>query len=61
MRCTFCGNNIRPGTGKLYVKKSGRVLQFCSSKCENNALKLGRKPRSTKWTKTARKAKKVGK
>ena len=57
MRCTFCGANIYTGTGKIYVKKSGRVLHFCSSKCEKNLIKLGRKPRDIKWTREARKEK----
>ncbi len=54
--CSFCGKEIVPGTGKLYIKKDGKVLHFCSTKCEKNMLKLGRKPREHKWTKESRKA-----
>lgn len=50
MKCTFCGKVVPEGTGKIYVKKDGRILNFCSSKCEKNLLKLGRKPAHVKWT-----------
>ena len=49
--CSFCGNEIEPGTGKLYVKKDGNVLYFCKNKCQKNMLKLKRIPRKVKWTK----------
>ena len=49
--CSFCGKDIEQGTGKMYVKLDGKVLNFCSSKCEKNMVVLGRKPRNTKWTK----------
>ena len=49
-RCDFCRKNVEQGTGKIYVTKEGRVFDFCSMKCEKNMLKLGRKPRTTKWT-----------
>ncbi|NQV08573.1 50S ribosomal protein L24e [Candidatus Woesearchaeota archaeon] len=50
MKCSFCGEQIRPGTGKMFVKIDGKILYFCSSKCDKNMLKLKRKPRKTKWT-----------
>ena len=49
-RCDFCKKKIEPGTGKKYVKNDGKVLDFCSSKCEKSLLKLKRKPREWKWT-----------
>ncbi len=49
--CDFCKEEIEPGTGKKLVTKSGSIMDFCSSKCEKNMLKLDRKPRTTKWTK----------
>lgn len=49
-RCDFCRKSIEPGTGKMFVRKDGKVFDFCSSKCEKNMLKLGRKPRTTRWT-----------
>ena len=50
MKCSFCGTDIPPGTGLMYVQKDGKILYFCSRKCEKNMLKLGRKPRKVKWT-----------
>ncbi|MBN2142494.1 50S ribosomal protein L24e [Candidatus Woesearchaeota archaeon] len=50
VKCEFCRNTLAAGTGKLYVKKDGKQLYFCSSKCEKNLLKLGRKPRNVTWT-----------
>lgn len=49
-KCTFCGEVIAQGTGKIYVQKDAKVLYFCSSKCEKNHLKLKRKPLRTKWS-----------
>ena len=49
-KCNFCGSNISPGTGKIYVKTDGRKFNFCSNKCEKNMINLGRKPASIKWT-----------
>ena len=60
-RCTFCGLTIEKGTGKMFVYTSGRVANFCSTKCEKNLLKLKRKPLKTKWTEVARKEKSVRK
>jgi large subunit ribosomal protein L24e len=50
-KCSFCGNPIERGTGKMFVEKDGRILYFCSTKCEKNQFKLGRKARKLKWTK----------
>jgi large subunit ribosomal protein L24e len=47
--CSFCGQEIEPGTGKMFVRRDGSVLYFCSSKCEKNMLKLKRVPRKIKW------------
>ncbi|KYK30891.1 MAG: 50S ribosomal protein L24e [Theionarchaea archaeon] len=49
MKCNFCEKDIEKGTGKMYVRKDGSVLYFCSSKCEKNMVKLRRKPRKFKW------------
>jgi large subunit ribosomal protein L24e len=49
-KCNFCGKNIEEGTGKMVVQTTGKILRFCSSKCEKNLLKLKRKPRDFKWT-----------
>ena len=57
--CSFCGNNIEKGTGKMYVKKDAKVLYFCSMKCEKNMIKLGRTSRLTEWTREYDKLKKA--
>jgi large subunit ribosomal protein L24e len=50
MKCSFCQEIIKKGTGKIYVKKTGKILYFCSMKCEKNLNKLGHKPLTTRWT-----------
>ncbi len=50
-KCTFCGEILEKGTGKMYVQNDGKVLYFCRMKCEKNMLKLGRKAIRTKWSK----------
>lgn len=54
--CSFCGNEIEPATGKMYIRKDGTVFVFCSSKCQNNMIKLRRVPRWTPWTQAFRRA-----
>jgi len=48
--CTFCGTEIEPGTGRMYIKKDGVVYNFCTSKCFKNLVVLKRVPRRTTWT-----------
>lgn len=50
IKCSFCGSAIRFGTGMMYVKNDGIVLNFCSSKCRKSMVKLHRDPRKLKWT-----------
>ncbi|MEK6941192.1 MAG: 50S ribosomal protein L24e [Nanoarchaeota archaeon] len=58
-KCTFCGETLTTGTGKMYVKKDGKVLYFDKSKCQKNMLNLNRKPREVRWTEEGRIAKKL--
>ncbi len=51
MKCSFCGKEIPEGTGKIFVKKDGKVLYFDKNKCEKNMIKLKRKPVYIKWSK----------
>ena len=60
-RCSFCKEVINKGTGKIFVKTDGKILNFCSTKCEKNMLKLKRKPRYVKWTQEHQTIKKEGK
>ena len=57
MKCSFCNNEIPKGAGTMYVKVSGQIMYFCSSKCEKNMLKLNRIPREQKWTSNKEKPK----
>ena len=57
--CTFCGEQIEPGTGKMYVKKDGTVWLFCTNKCYKNMIELGRIPRRTTWTRAAKREKEI--
>ncbi len=49
--CSFCGEQIEPGTGKMYVRKDGTTLLFCTNKCYKNMIELKRVPRNVTWTK----------
>ncbi|HJX04609.1 MAG TPA: 50S ribosomal protein L24e [Thermoplasmata archaeon] len=57
--CTFCGDEIEPGTGRMYIKKDGVVYHFCTSKCFKNMVILGRVPRRTTWTRYYEREKQV--
>ena len=57
--CSFCGKEIEPGTGRMYVKKDGSVLYFCSSKCYKNMIELKRVPRRVTWTEEYQKEKRI--
>jgi len=52
MDCNFCSIRIPRGTEYIFVTSKGKALYFCSSKCYKNLVKLNRKPRETRWTKT---------
>ncbi|MFC5367419.1 50S ribosomal protein L24e [Salinirubrum litoreum] len=54
-QCDYCGADIEPGTGTMFVHTDGTVTHFCSSKCEKNA-DLGREPREVNWTEQGRRA-----
>ena len=43
MKCTYCGIDIERGTGKIYVRKTGKIFNFCSSKCEKYMVVLGKR------------------
>ncbi|WP_323676561.1 50S ribosomal protein L24e [Halorubellus sp. PRR65] len=47
--CDYCGDDIEPGTGTMFVRKDGTTIHYCSAKCEKNA-DLGREPRDLEWT-----------
>ena len=47
--CDYCGADIEPGTGTMFVHVNGSITHYCSAKCEKNA-DLGREPRDLEWT-----------
>ncbi len=53
MKCSFCSIVVEKGTGKMYVYSGGKILYFCSNRCEKNMLKLKRDPRDFKWAQPA--------
>ncbi len=55
VKCTFCGDNIEQGTGKILALNSGEVRNYCSNKCEKNHVKLRRDPKNIKWTQSYKK------
>ncbi|MHA2272179.1 MAG: 50S ribosomal protein L24e [Candidatus Hodarchaeales archaeon] len=48
--CNFCGHEIEPGTGSMYVR-GNQVLIFCSRRCRRSLIEMKRDPRRWKWTK----------
>lgn len=48
--CSFCGNPIEPGTGKMFIKKDGSVFYFDNARCQSSLLDKGRLARRLKWT-----------
>jgi large subunit ribosomal protein L24e len=56
--CDYCGADIEPGTGTMFVRTDGTTIHYCSAKCEKNA-DLGREPRDLEWTKSGRAEKEV--
>lgn len=48
--CNFCGTQIEPGTGMMFIRRDGALLYFCSRKCRINMLHLKRVPRRIRWT-----------
>jgi large subunit ribosomal protein L24e len=48
-KCVFCGSDLEPGTGLMYVLNNGTIMWFCSRKCFKN-YNMKRDPRKLKWT-----------
>src|ERR1041384_5771109 len=49
--CSFCGQPIEPGSGKMFIKKDGSVYYYDRRRCEVSHQKFGRLARKLKWTK----------
>lgn len=50
MECIFCGDTLPKGRGKMFVKITGQIIYYCSSKCQKNH-NLKRDGKRVKWTK----------
>jgi len=50
-KCNFCSKDIPQGTGKMFVLKDGKIINFCSNKCEKFRTKLKKNPAGFKWCK----------
>jgi large subunit ribosomal protein L24e len=48
-KCSFCSQNIEPGTGVTVIRNDGKIFRFDSRKCEVSMLKMGRDSRDTNW------------
>jgi large subunit ribosomal protein L24e len=57
--CSFCGSEIEPGTGTMFVKKDGTVYLFCTNKCSKNMIDMSRVPRRVTWTRAYAREKEV--
>ena len=58
-KCSYCDVVMPKGTGVTFVKNDGKIFYLCSSKCDRNLFKLGRKPAKWKWTGKYQKGKSV--
>ena len=45
-QCSFCADEVEPGTGTMYVKRDGTIFWFCTSSCRKQQLHLGRTVRT---------------
>lgn len=55
-KCSFCGEKLVVGKGKMFVSNANKIYYFCSRKCEKN-WEMGRNPKKLKWTEAFRKEK----
>jgi large subunit ribosomal protein L24e len=46
--CDYTGEEIEPGTGKMFVRTDGTILWFKDSKAEKNYF-MGREARDLEW------------
>lgn len=44
MKCSYCTTEIEKGTGMMYVRKSGAIKYYCSSRCYKFDVVFKKKP-----------------
>ena len=49
VKCSFCGEELKPGTGVMFAKNDNKIYWFCKKKCEKNMFVLKRKAKKQKW------------
>ena len=54
VKCVFCGKEEESFRGIHFISNDGSVNYYCGSKCQKNAIKLGRDRRKIKWTEAYR-------
>ena len=54
-KCNYCNKEFERGTGKMLVLNTGKLLNFCSNKCEQYMTVLERNPVRLKWTRAKKK------
>jgi large subunit ribosomal protein L24e len=54
-KCSFCGGDIMPGFGLMFIRTDGTVQRFCSRRCFVNSVKYRRDPRKLTWIREMRK------
>lgn len=54
-KCSFCGGNIMPGFGLMFIRVDGTVQRFCSRKCFVSSVMYRRDPRRLAWVRKMRK------
>ncbi|AET32702.1 MAG: 50S ribosomal protein L24e [Pyrobaculum sp.] len=54
-KCAFCGADIPPGYGIMYVRTDGTVVRYCSRKCFVSATRFKRNPRKLAWVRKQQK------
>lgn len=50
MKCFFCKNDLKKGSGLLFARKDGTLLYFCSNKCKRY-FEMNKKNWKYKWVK----------
>lgn len=48
VKCSYCGRQAKQSKLRIFVEISGRILNFCSSKCRRN-YNLGRDAKKVGW------------
>jgi ribosomal protein L24E len=43
MKCVYCADEIRKGTGIMYVHRDGNIAYYCSNKCWNFHTQMKRR------------------